>query len=188
MAVHMDAIIDFLLHDAVQDMGTTYESLRINPRLTEDTPFMALIWNEGPIQTRYSMETHGVYAMADLEIAFVGQRRRVVGQAQVDFEDALLGTTPERGHPHHNIAGFPVTYEDMNQFQSSEDDAVSEGLGSYYFSYRDDRDGNGPYRPVHVIEKVAVKGKSLPYDTGNRTWRGTVSIEVHISNTGQEEE
>ena len=142
MGVHVDAVLDFLIHDTVQDMGTEYwgpdPDTHVNKwpiipsRLGSDdanvpaaTPdrhgvrYPCIAWNEGNIVTRYSMEAQGVYAISNLEVLLMGAQRREIGLAQVRFEDALLGISEE--DPNNPMAPSSVAHHNVAGFPVTHD-------------------------------------------------------------------
>ena len=200
MTVHVEAILDFLIHDAVQDMGSEYwtptppssdtnrwvnEVLPIAARLTRNTEGLTLLWNAGPITTRYSMEAQGVYAIASAKVEFVGPGRRRVLWARDIFEDSLLGIRPENTAPgafhvpHHNVAGFRVGRDNLTAMPRI---GSQDNMREFYFERFDDEKV-----PVHLIERVTVESKSCEYDATQLVWRGTLDLNVHIANTGEME-
>ena len=141
MAVYTDAIIDFILHEARNDMGPEYAlpdgSLYypITPLLTREQSAPAMVWTETPVQTRYTMDTQGVYAICQLKPELVIESRRRLARTMADFSDALLGIPrmfERAGVPvvaHHNVAGFPVHVGNMSRLARDS----GETLWNHYF-------------------------------------------------------
>ena len=156
--------------------------LSVAARLTRNTEGLTLLWNAGPVTTRYSMEAQGVYAVANAKVEFVGPGRRRMLWARDAFEDSLLGIRPENTDPaafhvtHHNVAGFRVGRDNLTTMPriGSQDTMIE-----FYFE--------GRPVPVHIIERVTVESKSCEYDATQLVWRGTLDLNVHIANTGEME-
>ena len=188
MAVWIDPAIEFIVREAHQDMGSSYEDMEVVPLITEDTKLMLLVWNEGEIKTLYTMEQQGVYVSVMFEPQILGYNKRQVGRALYDFENALIGSTPDYqplndegmvlpNHPaHHNVGGHPIRQEHMKEL----------GLESIYKPLTGRLTGSPPdnWWPTHIVQKVTVEGSSIKYDPIEKFWRGRLFIHAHIANAG----
>ena len=190
MAVWVDPAIEFIVREAYQDMGTSYDEMDVVPLLTEEIKLMALVWNEGEIVTLYNMEQQGVYVSVKFEPQIIGYQKRQVGRAMFDFENALIGGTPDfqppdpdnpgmvlPHHPaHHNVGGHPIRQDDM--------DAL--GLSETYRPLTARQTGGipEPWWPEHIIQKVTVESTSIKFDPNIKAWRGRLFIHAHIANAG----
>ena len=198
MAVWIDPAIEFIVREAHQDMGSFYQEvpnddtkgLGVVPLLTEETKLMVLVWNEGEIVTLYNMEQQGVYVSVKFEPQIIGYTKRQVGRAMFDFENALIGGTPDfqppdpdspgmvlPHHPaHHNVGGHPIRQEDM----------VALGLDETYRDLTGRLSGSipEPWWPTHIIQKVTVESTSIKFDPNIKAWRGRLFIHAHIANAG----
>ena len=199
MAIWIDPVIEFIVREAHQDMGTFYQTdLHVVPILTADDKLMALVWNEGEIKTLYSMEQQGVYVSVMFEPQILGYNKRQVGRALYDFENALLGavlddmfqseddTRPDYVHPnkrvgnpaHHNVAGHPIRQTDMELLDLKDTyEELAEGRPGW------DKDTKN-WWPTHIVQKVTVEGVSIKYDPTEKFWRGRIFIHAHIANEG----
>ena len=186
MAVWFDPVIEFIVKEAVEDMGSIYSdptNMSVVDRLAEDTSLMALVWNEGEIKTLYNMEQQGVYVSVMFEVQFISQQRRQVGRAMFDFQNALIGAVPEdldSGNKvaHHNVGGHPIRQDDMALLHLSElyMPLVKDGQFEH---------GNtGDWWPPHIIQKVTVEGEALARHPELDAWRGRIFIHADIANAG----
>ena len=192
MAVWFDPVIEFIVKEAHQDMGSVYEDITVVDMLAKDAKMMAMVWNEGEIKTSYNMEQQGVYISAMFEVQIVGQHRRQVGRAMYDFQNALIGSplSEEHGIAHHNVGGHPIRAEDMNNY----------GLTDTYRPVAKERgaplvdattgakllhdNGDELWWPTHIIQKVTVEGEALARHPELDAWRGRIFIHAHIANAG----
>ena len=184
MAVWIDPVIEFIVREAHQDMGSAYQNMPVVPLITDDTKLMLLVWNEGEIKTLYNIEQQGVYVTVTFEPQILGYNKRQVGRAMYDFENALVGAVGpdglplDEGHPHHNVAGHPIREVDMEAIP---------GLKTTYEILTKDRPGarpDGKWWPEHIVQKLTIEGGSIKYDPTEKFWRGRLYIHVHIANAG----
>ena len=210
MAVWIDPAIEFIVKEAHQDMGSSYQEdkdeegretgLYVYPLFTDESRLMALVWNEGEIVTLYSMEQQGVYVSVKFEPQIIGYQKRQVGRAMYDFENALVGTTDEP-YPALDEDGMPVLDEDgkpvilnrtahhnVGGHPIRETDMKLLDLEGTYQPLTVDRPGgnrkDGRWWPEHIIQKVTVESTSIKFDPNIKAWRGRLFIHAHIANAG----
>ena len=210
MSVHVDAVIDFILHDAVQDMGTQYDypvmsiwrqrvsnddSTTPTPQQLQDrrqSHLIEMFWNEGPVETTYQMQSQGVYIRTSIEVQILCQSPQAIGRITSDFEDSLLALRKDELPPaHHNVSGTIIDHVRMALYTKRRTD---ENLAEYYygaFTLGNTEENRQVFpgipdddRPIHLISKVVVTGKSISADASTRGWASTVRADLEIALIG----
>ena len=201
MAVWIDPAIEFIVREAHQDMGACYEDLNVVHLITDEIKAMVLAWNEGEITASYNIEQQGVYVAVRFEPQIIGYQKRQVGRAMYDFENALVGGTPDfqpedpsnpgmilPGYPaHHNVAGHPIRQEDMVVFGlDATYEPLTRGRPGERIQTDEQKAAKLPkeWWPDHIIQKLTVESTSIKFDPNIKAWRGRLFVHAHLANAG----